>query len=133
RPYKGDYLNLRENLVLKGIVEKYGEDKIHFADNINTYDSKGKKHRRILLLTDKTLYIIGILILAQDKSNKQKPLTELTSTSNPFKYVLVRRLELNQITSVALSTLADNFMVLNVNLQHCQIIECRKKTEFLEM
>jgi len=24
RPYKGDYLNLRDNLTLKGIVEKYG-------------------------------------------------------------------------------------------------------------
>jgi myosin-1 len=133
RPYKGDYLNLRDNLVLKGIVEKYGEDKIHFADNVNTYDSKGKKHRRILLLTDKTIYVIGILILAADKTSKQKPITELTSTVNPFKYVLARRLELTQISSVTLSTLADNFMIMNVNQQHCQVVECRKKTELLEM
>jgi len=32
-----------------------------------------------------------------------------------------------------MSTLADNFVVINVNMQHCQIIECRKKTELLEM
>eukprot|EP01102_Stenamoeba_stenopodia_P015921 TRINITY_DN5501_c0_g1_i2.p1 TRINITY_DN5501_c0_g1~~TRINITY_DN5501_c0_g1_i2.p1 ORF type:complete len:1059 (+),score=290.73 TRINITY_DN5501_c0_g1_i2:110-3286(+) len=133
RPYKGDYLNLRDNLTLKGIVEKYGEDKIHFADSINTYDSKAKKHRRVILLTDKTIYIIGIMLLAADKNSKVKPQTELTAQVNPFKYVLARRLELNSISSVSLSSLADNFMVINVNMQHCQIIECRKKTELLEM
>eukprot|EP01100_Stratorugosa_tubuloviscum_P010245 TRINITY_DN4375_c0_g1_i1.p1 TRINITY_DN4375_c0_g1~~TRINITY_DN4375_c0_g1_i1.p1 ORF type:complete len:1161 (+),score=613.34 TRINITY_DN4375_c0_g1_i1:148-3630(+) len=134
RKYKSDYLSLRENIPLKAIVERYGEDKVFFADNCNTFDHKCKSFRRCLLLTDKAVYIIGLAALppAGTDPKKAPKVLEQTNDYNPFKYVMNRRIELGQISSISLSTLADNFMVIHVQNQHDLLIDCRRKTELLE-
>ena len=42
-------------MVLTGIVERYGDENIEFADVAFTFDAKCRPHRRVLLLTNEVL------------------------------------------------------------------------------
>lgn len=125
RPYTGDYINYRENYELKKIVEDYGKEKVHFADNVTKYDRRSRRQRRILLMSDKAVYIIAL--------DKNKDKDKIARAKKPFIYYLKRRVELTQVKSIVLSPFQDNFMLLCFGppSDHDNIVECRRKTEFI--
>merc|ERR1712137_1457972 len=124
RSYTSDYINYRENYELKRIVEGFGKEKVHFADNATKYDRRSRRQRRILLMSNAAVYIISI------EKNKDKD--KLARQKKPFLYTLKRRLAPSSISSIVVSTKADNFMQFVVpSEQYDTVLECRRKTEFL--
>eukprot|EP01130_Rhizamoeba_saxonica_P005235 TRINITY_DN209_c0_g1_i1.p1 TRINITY_DN209_c0_g1~~TRINITY_DN209_c0_g1_i1.p1 ORF type:complete len:1059 (-),score=289.97 TRINITY_DN209_c0_g1_i1:43-3219(-) len=97
RSYFGDYINYSENFTLKAVVGK--DIKVHFADVVNRVDRKGKKARRIFLITDMDIVVVML------GKNKDKA----TRRANPFAYTIVQRIPLQNIPQITFSTLADNF------------------------
>jgi len=94
--------------------------KVHFADMCWGID-KGKKKRRILVFSAQYLWFIEIM------PNKDKQ----TKKTKPFLYQTIRRFPPNTVTSVTLSTLADNWMLFQVTGEPDELVEVRKKTELL--
>merc|ERR1712137_1192965 len=91
RSYTSDYINYRENYELKRIVEGFGKEKVHFADNATKYDRRSRRQRRILLMSSAAA----------------------------------------SITSIVVSSKQDNFMQFVIPSEHDNLLECRRKTEFL--
>eukprot|EP00026_Physarum_polycephalum_P002600 Phypoly_transcript_02607.p1 GENE.Phypoly_transcript_02607~~Phypoly_transcript_02607.p1 ORF type:complete len:872 (+),score=218.83 Phypoly_transcript_02607:31-2616(+) len=128
RPFSGDYMNYRENFLLKGVVASYDKnEKVVFAHAINKFDRRGRTQRRVLLLTDTAIYIVAIE-RNKDKEEKLK---------KPWIYVVKRRLLLTNLHGLEFSKFADNFMMLkaseadNEASEFDNLVECRRKTEFL--
>jgi hypothetical protein len=57
RPFKGDYINYRENFPLKAVIEVNGKEKVAFADRINKLNKSLKKNRRVMVLTSTAVSI----------------------------------------------------------------------------
>jgi len=125
RPFKGDHINYRENFALKAIVERNGKEKLAFADRINKYTRSVKKQRRILLVTDQSIYIVAI--------DKNKDKDKAARAKKPWLYVEKRKLSHNSIRGITFSTLCDNFFVLHVTGSYDSVLECRRKTEMLAL
>lgn len=110
RHFVGDYLNCVKDLNIEKLFHKYNDNTVLFADNVNKINRKYKEQVRVIILTDKSIY----------------NLTEI-------KYKLNRRIELNQLNAVSVSTLSDNFIVLHVNKEYDYIYHLDRKTEFVTM
>lgn len=123
RPYTSDYINYRENYELKRMVESYGKEKIHFASGVTKYDRRSRRQRRIMLMSVQAVYVIAI------EKNKDKD--KVARAKKPFIYTLKRRTETSKISSIVVSSKADNFMQLIVPSEYDNLLECRRKTEFL--
>jgi myosin-1 len=123
RPFKGDYIGYRENFELKDIVERNGREKLGLGDRINKYDRRGNPQRRILLLTDQAIYIVSI--------DKNMDKDKVARAKKPWIYNLKRRLPLNTIRGITLSTCADNFFAIHVPGDYDSLVESRRKTEFI--
>mmetsp|Transcript_16719 Transcript_16719/g.24978 ORF Transcript_16719/g.24978 Transcript_16719/m.24978 type:complete len:1181 (+) Transcript_16719:58-3600(+) len=125
RPYTQDYINYKTNSVMKSIVERFGDEKFLFADNCFAYGSRANKNRRQVVLTDKAIYVLGLVVKkTKDPANPVPPGT--------YRYGLFRRLEFTEISSISVSALSDGFIGLHgvpPNVDY--IISCRRKTEFL--
>jgi myosin-1 len=120
RPFNTDYINFRENAALKGIV---GRDvKIHFADNCWGIE-KGKRVRRTIVITAQYVWIVQIV----PNKDKNKELRK----QKPFLMTAVRKFPPTSVSTITLSTLADNWMVWQINGEPDEMIENRKKTEIL--
>jgi len=121
RNFLGDYINYRDNFRLKSVVGK--QAKVIFADVIWKYDRKGKKLRRVLILTEDYVHLIGI--------NKNKVKNKQERRKKPWLVELTRKLQYDKIGSVTLSQMADDFMLLKVPGEHDMLFQNRKKTEIL--
>jgi len=55
----------------------------------------------------------------------------MNSKKTPWIYVLKRRLLLSNISSLEMSKLSDNFVLLKSPTEHDNLIECKRKTEFM--
>jgi hypothetical protein len=131
-----------------------GTEKVLFADLCNNLDKSfwgSKVERRIMVLTSNAMFLVAI------DPNKDK----IEKKVKPFLYVLKRRIDFNKIGSITLSTLRrvllcvcvcvcvscadacvfssfqragplqDNFMLISVNGEHSNLLECRRKTELI--
>lgn len=123
RPYTSDYINYRENYELKRIVEGFGKEKVHFADNATKYDRRSRRQRRILLMSSAAVYIIAL------EKNKDKD--KVARRKKPFIYNLKRRLPASSISAIVVSSKQDSFMQFVIPSEHDNLLECRRKTEFL--
>eukprot|EP01090_Pellita_catalonica_P015572 TRINITY_DN4247_c0_g1_i1.p1 TRINITY_DN4247_c0_g1~~TRINITY_DN4247_c0_g1_i1.p1 ORF type:complete len:720 (-),score=136.68 TRINITY_DN4247_c0_g1_i1:60-2099(-) len=122
RPFHSDYIGYRMNFGLKDVV-KDGSEKTIFTDVVSKYDRRSRLQRRILLVSKQNLRLVAI-----DK-NKTKDKEERKRI--PYVYCVKRVVPLSKIEGFVLSSLADNFVLMNVVGEHGSLFECRRKTELL--
>lgn len=118
RNFIGDYIGMEERPELQQFVGK--REKIDFADTVTKYDRRFKGVKRDLLLTPKCLYLIG------REKVKQGP------DKGVVKEVLKRRIEVERILSVSLSTMQDDIFILHEQ-EYDSLLESVFKTEFLSL
>ncbi|XP_069506360.1 unconventional myosin-Ie-like isoform X2 [Ambystoma mexicanum] len=118
RNFVGDYIGIENRPELKQFVGR--RERIDFADTVTKYDRRFKTVKRDLILTPKLLYLIG------REKVKQGP------EKGMIKEVLKRKIELEKIQCVSLSTLQDDFIIVH-EAQYDSVLESIFKTEFLSL
>ncbi|KAJ8340477.1 hypothetical protein SKAU_G00351100 [Synaphobranchus kaupii] len=118
RNFVGDYLGMDDRPELRQFLAK--REKIDFADKVTKYDRRFKSIKRDLILTPKCVYLIG-----RDKV-KQGP------DRGQVMEVLKRRIEVEKILAVSLSTAQDDFLILHEQ-EYDSLLECMFKTEFISL
>uniref|UniRef100_T1JDZ8 Myosin motor domain-containing protein n=1 Tax=Strigamia maritima TaxID=126957 RepID=T1JDZ8_STRMM len=117
RNFFGDYIGLEEKPALRALVGK--REKIEFAETVNKYDRRFKVAKRDLILTPKFVYLIG---RERVKKGPEK---------GQIRAVVKRKLDLENLAQISLSTLQDDFLVIHVKNEYDTVLECTFKTEFL--
>ncbi|KAM4690360.1 unconventional myosin-Ie-like [Rhinophrynus dorsalis] len=118
RNFVGDYIGMDGRPELRQFVGR--RERIDFADTVVKYDRRFKTLKRDLVLTPKFVYLIG------REKVKQGP------EKGQIKEVLKRKIELQSIQSVSLSTLQDDFIIVHES-QYDSVLETVFKTEFLSL
>lgn len=118
RNFVGDYIGMEDHPELRQFVGK--REKIDFADTVTKYDRRFKSVKRDLVLTPKCIYLIG------REKVKQGP------EKGQVKEVLKRRMEVERILSVSLSTMQDDIFILHEQ-EYDSLLESVFKTEFLSL
>ncbi|XP_009468056.1 PREDICTED: unconventional myosin-Ie [Nipponia nippon] len=118
RNFVGDYIGMEDHPELRQFVGK--REKIDFADTVIKYDRRFKTVKRDLVLTPKCIYLIGREKIKQGPEKGQ------------VKEVLKRRMELERILSVSLSTMQDDIFILHEQ-EYDSLLESVFKTEFLSL
>ncbi|CAB4044730.1 unconventional myosin-Ie-like isoform X2 [Paramuricea clavata] len=117
RNFVGDYIGFDTNPALRALVGK--RERIEFAITAIKYDRRFKPSKRDLLLSSKHVYLIG-----REKVKKGPEKGKVYE-------VVKRKLELNQIGKISLSTLQDDFVVLHVPGEYDTVFQTVFKTELL--
>ncbi|NWR61698.1 MYO1E protein, partial [Bucorvus abyssinicus] len=118
RNFVGDYIGMEDHPELRQFVGK--REKIDFADTVTKYDRRFKSVKRDLVLTPKCIYLIGREKIKQGPDKGQ------------VKEVLKRRMEVERILSVSLSTMQDDIFILHEQ-EYDSLLESVFKTEFLSL
>ncbi|XP_029318030.1 unconventional myosin-Ie isoform X2 [Cottoperca gobio] len=118
RNFVGDYLGMDDRPELRQFLGK--REKIDFADKVTKYDRRFKGIKRDLILTPKSVSLIGREKVKQGPEKGQ--VTE----------VLKRRIDVEKILAVSLSTMQDDFMILHEQ-EYDSLLECVFKTEFISL
>lgn len=118
RNFIGDYLGMDDRPELRQFLGK--REKIDFADKVTKFDRRFKGIKRDLILTPKSVYLIGREKVKQGPEKGQ--VTE----------VLKRRIDVEKIITVSLSTLQDDFIILHEQ-EYDSLLECVFKTEFISL
>jgi myosin-1 len=113
RKFDGDYLNYDKNFPLQQAMTKYRDERLLFGDQVLKFNRRGRPERRDFIVTAQAFY-----------------LCHRASKSRQQFYKLDRRTALNQISSVSLSTLSDNHIVIHAEGNDLWI-ECDKKAELI--
>lgn len=119
RNFVGDYIGIEENPALRALVGK--RERIEFADTVNKYDRRFKATKRDLLLTPQNIYLIG-----REKIKKGPQKGQLVE-------VVKRKLPLEQVQSIAFSTMQDDLFILHIQNEYASVLESIFKTEFLSL
>lgn len=117
REFIGDYINYLDNPILKKLVGIH--EKVFFADQVTKYDRKWRPTTYELVLTKSDVILIG-LEKQKDGPNKGK-----------FIKVIKRKISLNAISTISLSTKKDDFFVIHVPNEYDIVLENILKTEFI--
>eukprot|EP01100_Stratorugosa_tubuloviscum_P009543 TRINITY_DN3_c0_g1_i1.p1 TRINITY_DN3_c0_g1~~TRINITY_DN3_c0_g1_i1.p1 ORF type:complete len:1096 (-),score=666.41 TRINITY_DN3_c0_g1_i1:101-3388(-) len=112
RQFKGDYLYLNENAPLQEVVGR--DETLVFAEQVTNLNRRAQPERRDLIVTDRNIY----LTMRKKKDGK-------------IAYESVRRTPLGNIAGVSLSSLADNYIVVNCPGEYDMCFECEHKTELI--
>ncbi|NWR38526.1 MYO1F protein, partial [Tachuris rubrigastra] len=99
RNFVGDYLGMEERPELRQFLAK--RERIDFADSITKYDRRFKPIKRDFILTPKYFYLIG-----REKVKKGPE-------KGQIKEVLKKKVELQAVSGVSLSTRQDDFFILH--------------------
>ncbi|XP_034721640.1 unconventional myosin-Ie-like, partial [Etheostoma cragini] len=118
RNFVGDYLGTENHPEIRQFVGR--RERIDFADVVVKFDRRFKTTKRDLILTPKFLYLIG------REKVKQGP------DKGQIQEVLKRKIELNKIQSVSLSTLQDDFFTVHED-EYDSVLQSVFKTEFLSL
>ncbi|XP_067874013.1 unconventional myosin-Ie isoform X1 [Heterodontus francisci] len=118
RNFVGDYIGLEDRPELRQFIGK--REKVEFADTVAKYDRRFKNVKRDLVLTPKFVYLIG------REKVKDGPM------KGQLKEVLKRKIELERILTVSLSTLQDDFFILHEQ-EYDSLLESVFKTEFISL
>ncbi|XP_078097535.1 unconventional myosin-Ie isoform X2 [Mustelus asterias] len=118
RNFVGDYIGMDDRPELRQFVGK--REKVEFADTVTKYDRRFKSVKRDLVLTPKFVYLIG------REKVKDGPM------KGQVKEVLKRKIELERILTVSLSTFQDDFFILHEQ-EYDSLLESVFKTEFLSL
>ncbi|KAI7806420.1 myosin IEb [Triplophysa rosa] len=118
RNFVGDYIGTDNRPEIRQFVGR--RERIDFADVVVKYDRRYKTVKRDLILTPKFLYLIG------REKVKQGP------EKGQIREVMKRKIELEKIQSVSLSTLQDDFFIVHEE-QYDSVLQSVFKTEFLSL
>ncbi|XP_046494264.1 unconventional myosin-If [Equus quagga] len=118
RNFVGDYLGLEERPELRQFLGK--RERVDFADSVTKYDRRFKPIKRDLILTPKCLYVIG-----REKVKKGPE-------KGQVREVLKKKLEIQALRGVSLSTRQDDFFVLQEDAAD-SFLESIFKTEFISL
>ncbi|XP_070767505.1 myosin IEb [Enoplosus armatus] len=118
RNFVGDYIGTDNHPEIRQFVGR--RERIDFADVVVKFDRRFRTVKRDLILTPKFLYLIG------REKVKQGP------DKGQIQEVLKRKIELNKIQSVSLSTLQDDFFIIHEE-EYDSVLQSVFKTEFLSL
>ncbi|KAK2845218.1 hypothetical protein Q5P01_011877 [Channa striata] len=118
RNFVGDYIGTDSHPEIRQFVGR--RERIDFADVVVKYDRRFKMVKRDLILTPKFLYLIG------REKVKQGP------DKGQIQEVLKRKIEINKVKSVSLSTLQDDFFIIHEE-EYDSVLQSVFKTEFLSL
>ncbi|CAJ1061297.1 myosin IEb [Xyrichtys novacula] len=118
RNFVGDYIGMDNHPEIRQFVGR--RERIDFADVVVKYDRRFRPVKRDLILTPKFLYLIG------REKVKQGP------DKGQIQEVLKRKIEVNKIQSVSLSTLQDDFFIIHEE-EYDSVLQSVFKTEFLSL
>ncbi|XP_006805660.1 myosin IEb [Neolamprologus brichardi] len=118
RNFVGDYIGTDNHPEIRQFVGR--RERIDFADVVVKYDRRFKSVKRDLILTPKFLYMIG------REKMKHGP------DKGQIQEVLKRKIEINKIQSVSLSTLQDDFFIIHEE-EYDSVLQSVFKTEFLSL
>ncbi|KFQ64802.1 Unconventional myosin-If, partial [Pelecanus crispus] len=118
RNFVGDYLGMEERPELRQFLGK--RERIDFADSITKYDRRFKPIKRDFILTPKYFYLIG-----REKVKKGPE-------KGQIKEVLKKKVELQAVIRVSLSTRQDDFFILHENNAD-NFLESIFKTELISL
>ncbi|XP_068586062.1 myosin IEb isoform X2 [Cebidichthys violaceus] len=118
RNFVGDYLGTDNHPEIRQFVGR--RERIDFADVVVKFDRKFRTVKQDLILTPKFLYLIG------REKVKQGP------DKGQIQEVLKRKIEVNKIQSVSLSTLQDDFFIVHEE-EYDSVLQSVFKTEFLSL
>jgi len=106
-------MNYDKNYLLQEALGGGREERVIFADQVIKFNRRLRPERRDLVITSE-----GIYICMRCKKNNQE------------YYKLSRRNSLNEINSIVISTMQDNFIVFKFN-QDDLLLENQRKTEIV--
>ncbi|XP_030273454.1 myosin IEb [Sparus aurata] len=118
RNFVGDYIGTDNHPEIRQFVGR--RERIDFADVVVKFDRRFRTVKRDLILTSKFLYLIG------REKVKQGP------DKGQIQEVLKRKIELNKIQSVSLSTLQDDVFIIHEE-EYDSVLQSIFKTEFLSL
>uniref|UniRef100_UPI00398EA636 unconventional myosin-If n=1 Tax=Pristiophorus japonicus TaxID=55135 RepID=UPI00398EA636 len=118
RNFVGDYLGIEDRPELRQFLGK--RERIDFADSVTKFDRRFKGIKRDLILTPKYIYLIG-----REKIKKGPEKGQIKET-------LKRKIEIQNITAVSMSTRQDDFVVLH-EPEYDSLLESIFKTEFISL
>ncbi|XP_032415457.1 myosin IEb isoform X4 [Xiphophorus hellerii] len=118
RNFVGDYIGTDNHPEIRQFVGR--RERIDFSDVVVKFDRRFKTTKCDLILTPKFLYLIG------REKVKQGP------DKGQIREVLKRKIQLNRIQSVSLSTLQDDFFVVHEE-EYDSVLQSVFKTEFLSL
>nr|WEL12767.1 myosin class I C [Halisarca dujardinii] len=119
RNFVGDYIGLDDNPSIRALVGR--RERIEFAHLVTKYDRRFKSGKRELLLSAQNIYIIG-----REKIKKGPEKGRIIE-------VVKRQIPVDKVSSVSLSPLQDDFVVLHVRDEYDTLFETVFKTEFLTL
>ncbi|XP_070691108.1 myosin IEb [Pempheris klunzingeri] len=118
RNFVGDYIGMDNHPEIRQFVGR--RERIDFADVVVKFDRRFRMVKRDLILTPKFLYLIG------REKVKQGP------DKGQIQEVLKRKIEVNKIQSVSLSTLQDDIFIVHEE-EYDSVLQSVFKTEFLSL
>ncbi|XP_059846968.1 unconventional myosin-If-like isoform X1 [Hypanus sabinus] len=118
RNFVGDYLGIEDRPELRQFLHK--RERIDFADSVTKFDRRFKGIKRDLILTPKYIYLIG-----REKIKKGPE-------KGQIKEVMKRKVDIQNITGVSMSTRQDDFIVLH-EPEYDSLVESIFKTEFVSL
>uniref|UniRef100_A0A673LJ92 Osteoclast-stimulating factor 1 n=1 Tax=Sinocyclocheilus rhinocerous TaxID=307959 RepID=A0A673LJ92_9TELE len=119
RNFMGDYIGMDNHPEIRQFLGR--RERVDFADVVVKYDRRFKMfYSRDLILSPKFLYLIG------REKVKQGP------EKGQIREVLKRKIEVEKIQSVSLSTLQDDLFILHED-QYDSVLQSVFKTEFLSL
>ncbi|XP_065514853.1 unconventional myosin-If isoform X2 [Lathamus discolor] len=118
RNFVGDYLGMEERPELRQFLAK--RERVDFADSITKYDRRFKPIKRDFILTPKFFYLIG-----REKVKKGPE-------KGQIKEVLKKKVELQAVSGISLSTRQDDFFILHEN-DADNFLESIFKTELISL
>ncbi|EFA77925.1 hypothetical protein PPL_08569 [Heterostelium album PN500] len=104
--FLGDFLQLSSNITILKMISKFGDNHILFSDVLIKVNKRNKMQERIIIITDRALYNV-----------------------QPVDYKLKRRISMISLTSLSMSTLEDNFIVIHVNSEYDYVLISGRKIE----
>jgi len=110
----GDYIQYEDNYQMQDAMQDHMDEMCCFADDIYRLNKNGKLEKRSLLLTEKAFYLVM-------RTVKKKVLS----------YSVTRRVGLDIISDITISTMQDGYMTIHVSGQHDAVIDCTHKTELI--
>ncbi|KAG9396903.1 Myosin tail [Carpediemonas membranifera] len=105
--FLGDYLGMSTNPQILRLITKHGDSQILFADHVIKVNRRHKMQKRVLLITDQAMYNL-------DPHLKCK-----------------RRIPLQIIGRISLSTMTDNFFAINIPTEYDYLMISSKKVEIV--
>ncbi|XP_069784772.1 unconventional myosin-If-like isoform X2 [Narcine bancroftii] len=118
RNFVGDYLGIEDRPELRQFLGK--RERIDFADSVTKFDRRFKGIKRDLILSPKYIYLIG-----REKVKKGPD-------KGQIKEILKRKIDIQNIIAVSMSTRQDDFIVLH-EPEYDSLLESIFKTEFVSL